>query len=290
MEDWFYFIGWILSVATVVGNGFIVLLIAKRTRLRSSSNWLVLSLALADFGVGVSLFPSGYLCGKIACNMRVYMASFWFFTHSSVTNLCTLTWDRYIAIVHPFKYITCMTARRPGIAIALAWSIPLAISLSLALGMYATSSPTAWKILRLTGVSAFDISACVLLFYLISRLLFVARRRAQEMSVMRRNDLFIELRNPSSVECISTCRPKKPKTKLFLTTIVTFFLGCHAVINSFVLYMTISSDISNFSLFSAILVLMLVINSAVNPLVYAFLKQDIKRELKLLVCGEKERN
>ena len=218
------------------------------------------------------------------------MASFWFFTHSSVTNLCTLTWDRYIAIVHPFKYITCMTARRPGIAIALAWSVPFAISLSLALGMYATSSPTAWKILRLIGVSAFDISACVLLFYLISRLLFVARRKAQEMSVIRRNDVFIELRNPSSVECISSCRPKKSKTKLFLTTIVTFFLGCHAVINSFVLYMTVSSDISNFNLFSAILVLMLVINSAVNPLVYAFLKQDIKRELKLLVCGVRERN
>ena len=33
-----------------------------------------------------------------------------------------------------------------------------------------------------------------------------------------------------------------------------------------------------------ILVLFLILNSAVNPLVYAFLKKDIKKEIYKLVC------
>ena len=112
MEDLLNSIGWLLSIATAVGNGFVIFLVAKNLRLHSSaSNWFVLSLAVADVGVrGIAVFPSNYICiYSIACNSRVYMALFWFFLHSSVTNLCSLTWDRYIAIVYPLNYNTSMT-------------------------------------------------------------------------------------------------------------------------------------------------------------------------------------
>ena len=148
-------VGWFLSVLTAAGNGFVVFIVAKHRRLHPAANRLILSLAVADFGVGAAVFPSRYLCSSksIACNWRVYMAVYWFFIHSSVTNLCTLTWDRYTAIVHPFKYITCMTARRPGTVILMAWLIPVLISLSLGLAMYATNSLTVLKILRLFRLS-----------------------------------------------------------------------------------------------------------------------------------------
>ena len=109
MEDLLNSIGWLLSIATAVGNGFVIFLVAKNRRLHSSANWFVLSLAVADFGVGIAVFPSNYFCiYSMACNSRVYMAFFWFFPHSSVTNLCSLTWDRYIAIVYPLKYNTSL--------------------------------------------------------------------------------------------------------------------------------------------------------------------------------------
>ena len=146
MEDLLNSIGWLLSIATAVGNGFAIFLVAKNRRLHSSANWFVLSLAVADFGVGITVFPSHYFCiHSMACNSRVYMAFFWFFLHSSVTNLCSLTWDRYIAIVHPFKYNTSMTERRPGMIILAAWLVPFTISLSLFVGMHLTNSSTALK-------------------------------------------------------------------------------------------------------------------------------------------------
>ena len=291
MEGWFHFFGWLLSILAAAGNGLVVTFVAKNRRLHSSANWLVLSLAVADLGVGAAVFPSGYLCSSksIACNWRVYMAVHWFFIHSSVTNLCTLTWDRYTAIVHPFKYITCMTARHPGTVISIAWLIPLLISLSLVLGMYATNSHTAWKILRLTGVSAFDILSCLLLLYGVSRIFLVVRtqlHKDQAIESVLEVTKAQEQQDHSSTKSVSKSRGKKHNTVRFLIAIVAFFLGCHAVINYLVLRIMFSDDVSDTA--GKVLTLLLVLNSAVNPLVYAFLKKDIKRELKRLIhCGEK---
>ena len=238
MENWLNVLGWLLSIVTAAGNGFVIFLVAKNRRLHSrSANLFVLSLAVADFGVGIAVFPSGYFCNYImACNFRMYVAFFWFFLHSSVTNLCTLTWDRYIAIVHPFKYNTSMTDRRPEMIILTAWLIPFAISLSLFVGMYATTSKTALKVLRLTGVSAFDTISCALLFYAVVRILLVAR-------VQSRQESFIELQvqsNRSSTESTNSHTRKKGGTALFVIAIVVFFLGCYIVVNALGLCITFS--------------------------------------------------
>ena len=81
MESLLNSFGWILSIITAAGNGFVIFLVARSRRLHCSANWFVLSLAVADFIVGIALFPSSYFCNKysMACNTRVYMAFFWFF-------------------------------------------------------------------------------------------------------------------------------------------------------------------------------------------------------------------
>ena len=284
MENRLNVLGWLLSIVTAAGNGFVILLVAKSRRLRSrSANLFVLSLAVADFGVGIAVFPSSYFCNNsMACNSRVYVAFFWLFLHSSVTNLCSLTWERYIAIVHPFRYNISLTKRRPGMVILIAWSFPFAISLSLFVGMYATTSKTALKVLRLTGVSAFDTISCALLFYAVVRILLVAR-------VQSRQESSIELQvqsNRSSTESTNSRSRKRGSTAPFIIAIVAFFLGCYIVVTSLVLCVTFSCH--NFSVtVNQTLILLLVLNSSVNPLVYGFLKRDIKRHIWKLICRGK---
>ena len=273
-------IGWLLSVVAATGNGFVVFLVAKNHRLHSSANWLVLSLAVADFWVGVAVFPSSFFCNYSAelCNLRVQMAFYWFFLHSSVTNLCVLTWDRYIAIVHPFKYNTSMTERRPGMVIFIAWLVPFAISLSRLVGSYVTNSHTALTALQLTSVSAFDIISCVLLFYAAVRILAVAR-------VQSNQEVAIEMQvqpSHSSTEPATSRRRRKPNTALFIIALVLFFLGCYIVVTFLVLCATFSCKVSDEA--GLIVTLLLVLNSAVNPLVYACLKRDIKMEITKLIC------
>ena len=174
MANAFDYIGWFLSIAAVAGNGFVIVIVAINRRLHSSPNWFVLSLAVADFIVGFAIFPPAYLCNE-QCNRKLVSAFFWFFLHSSVSNLCTLTWDRYTAIVHPLTYNTALTKRRPGLVILTAWLIAFAISLSFLVGRYVTNPDTvSRRVLHLTCVSAFDILSCALLFYPVVRILVVA--------------------------------------------------------------------------------------------------------------------
>ena len=285
MESLLNSLGWILSIITAAGNGFVILLVAKNRRLHSSANKFVLSMAVADFGVGIAVFPSSYFCKySTACKFSIYRAFFWFFLHSSVTNLCSLTWDRYIAIVHPFKYTNSMTKRRPGIVILIAWLIPFVISLSLFVEMNTTTSKTAHSILLLTGVSAFDIISCVFLLYTVVRILVVARTQSHKEPEEAAMELQVQFNHSSTDKTNSCRRRKKHKTASFIIAIVAFFLGCYVVVNYLVLCMTFSCH--NFSdKAGLILSLFLVLNSSVNPLVYAFLKKDIKMEIKKLICG-----
>ena len=281
METLLNFFGWFLSIAAVAGNGFVIGLVAQTRRLHSSSNWLVLSLAMADFGVGITVYPPGYFCNtSVSCNFRVYVAFFWFFLHSSVTNLCALTWDRYVAIVHPFQYSASTTARHPGMVILIAWLIPLAVALSLLVGTYTTQSNTVLKILRIISVSAFDIIFCALLLYAVVRILVVARAQSHQVSAVERHGQS----NLSSMEAATSRRRRRHNTALFIIAIVVFFLGCYIVVSSIILCLTFSCQLSDAA--GHVTTLLLVVNSAVNPLIYAFLKRDIKREVHKLICGE----
>ena len=266
-----------------------VLLVTLKRRLHCSANWFVLSLALADFAVGAAIFPMGYVCRMKDCNMTVFVAFYWLFLHASVTNLCALTWDRYITIVHPFHYPRSTTFRRPGRIILLAWSIPIAISLSLVLGMYATKSRTAWKVLRLSGVSAFNIISCLLLFYAVVRILIVQAKHHYAMKSLKRQVQHNKALNQTSIPR----RRKKGNAVGFIIAIVMLCLACYIVVNYLVFCITFSCESlpkSDRSGLALVCTLLLMANSAVNPLVYAFLKQDIKREFKQLICRQVNQN
>ena len=283
MDVWLNVLGWLLSALAVLGNGFIIAFIAGIHRLHFPSNWFVFSLAVADLGVGMASFPGSYFCVSYSttCNKTIYIAAYWFLVHSSVVNLCILTWDRYKAIVHPLNYITSITVRRPGRIILFAWAIPLLISLYLSLGMYATSSLTVLKVLRLTGVSGFDILCSVLLVYAVVRILTVIRAQSRQFSAME--SLRKELQTGASLTTPSPPIRRKHSSARFIIAIVMFFLACHLVKNYLILRIMFVSDVSDNV--AVVVTVFLVANSSANPLVYAFLKRDIKRELNRLIYG-----
>ena len=289
MEGWLDVSGWLLSVLAVLGNGFIIALIAATHRLRFPSNWFVFSLAVADLGVGMVAFPGGHACVSYntICNQRIYMAAYWFFVHSSVANLCILTWDRYEAILHPLRYNNSMILRRPGRIILLAWLIPLLISLYLVFGMFAANSDTVLKVLRLTGVSGFDILCSTLFVYAVVRILAVIRAQSLQNSAMEslRKKLQLTSLKLASLKTAASRRPGRRKhiSARFIIAIIAFFLACHLVKNYLILRIMFVSDrvSDNFAL---VVTVLLVANSAANPLVYAFLKRDIKREVARLIC------
>ena len=122
METWFWILGWFLSFLTITGDGFTIFLVCSRRNLRTKTNAFIVSLAVADFCVGliVMIIPSMFFFfGDITKHLRpastlavaVLGKDFTrcLFSNTSVVNLCVLVLDHFIAIVHPLEYITFMT-------------------------------------------------------------------------------------------------------------------------------------------------------------------------------------
>ena len=196
-----------------------------------------------------------------------------------------MTWDRYTAIVHPLKYNTSMTRRRPGMVILIAWSIPFTISLSLLVGMYVTTPNTAHNTLQLTGVSAFDIICCLLLFYAVVRIPIVARARSLEESEIEQ-----QVQSNHCIEFLNSYRRRKNSTARFIIALVVFFLGCYEAVNYLVVCLTFSRHHIIPDRAGQVVICVSVLNSTVNPFVYALLKKDIKEEIsKLIPWGNNHR-
>ena len=73
---------------------------------------------------------------------------------------------------------------------------------------------------------------------------------------------------------------RKHNSARLIIAMVVFFLACHLVKDYLILRTVFVSDMpDNLAL---VVTVLLVANSAANPLVYAFLKRDIKREVERL--------
>ncbi|EDO34360.1 predicted protein, partial [Nematostella vectensis] len=129
---WYWVLRVIMTLLTVLGNGLVMYIIASRKRLRQrrSPNWYILSLAVADFCVGVYNGPSLFLYVWLPVT---YSPETWaileFFMNvfliASVANLFALTLDRYLAIVHPFTHHNLVNSNGCLAMIVIAWMVAL---------------------------------------------------------------------------------------------------------------------------------------------------------------------
>ena len=111
METWFWILGWFLSILTITGNGFIIFLVCSKRQLRTKTNAFVVSLAVGDFCVGMSVVPSLFFCDITSGCIwpQAWLSWFhllrWLLGYASITNLCSLVLDRYIAITRDLAYL-----------------------------------------------------------------------------------------------------------------------------------------------------------------------------------------
>lgn len=89
-----------LSILIVVSNVFVCSLVCFNKAPRSYTNWLIVSLAVSDILPGGVLLPvllikpSSIIPNYLACMILL----------SGVANLCSVTYDRYVAIIKPLEY------------------------------------------------------------------------------------------------------------------------------------------------------------------------------------------
>ncbi|XP_062983717.1 D(3) dopamine receptor [Elgaria multicarinata webbii] len=162
----------ILILAIIFGNVLVCLAVLRERSLQTTTNYLVVSLAVADLLVATLVMPwvvylevtggvwnFGRICCDIFVTLDVMMCT------ASILNLCAISIDRYTAVVMPvhYQYSTGPSScRRVSIMIAIVWLLAFAVSCPLLFGFNTTGDPNICSISN----PNFVIYSSVVSFYL----------------------------------------------------------------------------------------------------------------------------
>lgn len=122
-----------LFILTTCGNGIILITIKYQARLLSSnSNYFILSLAFADFFVGIAIMPimivytanrAKWPHRQLLCDF--FMAFDFLCSSASFLTLSAMSVERYKMLTTSYIYIRNSSKFRIVVFIALSWSLPL---------------------------------------------------------------------------------------------------------------------------------------------------------------------
>uniref|UniRef100_A0A3B4AQZ2 5-hydroxytryptamine receptor 7 n=1 Tax=Periophthalmus magnuspinnatus TaxID=409849 RepID=A0A3B4AQZ2_9GOBI len=100
-----------LTLSTICGNLLVVISVCFVKKLRQPSNYLIVSLALADLSVALAVMPfvsitdligGQWVFGQFFCN--VFIAMDVMCCTASIMTLCVISIDRYLGITKPLTY------------------------------------------------------------------------------------------------------------------------------------------------------------------------------------------
>ena len=265
---------------SLVGNSWVIFIIARRRRLQTTANWFILSLAAADLGV-TCVFAPYMICDVIldTCKERVVKDFAFFFVNVSAIGLIAMVAERYVAIVHSLKYVRVFTTtRRTFIIIGTCWGFPflftvLRRALRLAERRHSVVKTHIFDIIH---IFLFVVVPTVLLLTAHFHILLIARKLSLQMRALMKQVRFNITANSLKIKEIRNVGLKASTVRL-VSVLVAIFTTCYGI--GFYVLLCYTFNICSVSEpIQVISRLLLLANSTLNPLVYAFLKEDIKRE------------
>ena len=265
---------------SLVGNSWVIFIIARRRRLQTTSNWFILSLAAADLGV-TCVFAPYMICDVIldTCRERVVKDFAFFFVNVSAIGLIAMVAERYVAIVHSLKYVRVFTTtRRTFIIIGTCWGFPFLFTVLRRALRLAERRHSVVKthIFDIIYTLLFVVLPTVLLLTAHFHILLIARKLSLQMRALMKQVRFNITANSLKIKEIRNVGLKASTVRL-ITVLVAIFTTCYGI--RFYVLLCYNFKICSVSEpIRVIIRLLLLANSTLNPLVYAFLKEDIKRE------------
>ena len=123
-----------VSLLAIFGNFLVMISVLHFKQLHSPANFLIASLACADFLVGVTVMPFSMVRSVESCwyfgarFCALHSSCDVAFCYSSLFHLSFISIDRYIAVTDPLVYPTKFTVSVSGICISISWILPLTYS------------------------------------------------------------------------------------------------------------------------------------------------------------------
>ncbi|XP_068724935.1 octopamine receptor beta-2R-like [Montipora capricornis] len=235
-------------------------------KLRTITNYLVVSLSVSDLLIAVVFVPF-YIIDHYA---RTVIGGYFvaFILLATVFNLCGVTYERYIALTRPFRYRTIMSCRKVCIIIGTSWLLPLVLSL-LPLAWNTDVDATVHKVYIAVIVILFIFIPCTAMVFVYLRVLRVAHR-----FVLRSKE------RTSKGNVTGHLAGSDEKATRVFAMVFAMFLLCWLPL----IYINISWILNQTSLVTNEVIFIsfftLLLNSIFDPFICAFYKRDFRGVLR----------
>ncbi|KAM9850832.1 trace amine-associated receptor 13c-like [Aulostomus maculatus] len=276
-----------ISLLTVALDLLVMISVSHFRQLHTPTNILLLSLAVADFLVGLLLMPGEIFLNTACWSLGDFMCSLYnyiFITivSSSVGHMVLISVDRYVAICHPLHYTARVTVRRAQVCVCLCWLCSVlycGIIASNDLSHPGKYSSCYGECLFVIGVVAQFIDLVVtfilpltLIITLYMRVFMVAVSQAR---AMRSHTAAVKL----NVSVTVTTRKSELKAARTLGVLVVVFLMCFC---PFYCASLAGDELLN-SASVTYMIYLVNFNSCLNPIIYALFYPWFRKSAKLIV-------
>ncbi|XP_069041831.1 trace amine-associated receptor 13c-like [Lepisosteus oculatus] len=277
---------------TVCGNLVVIISISHFKQLHTPTNFLVLSLAVADFLVGAAVMPfcliliieTCWYFGDFFC--MFYNLFVFFLTSVSINNVACIAIDRYFAVCYPLLYSAKVTVNITSSVISLNWLLSLlynlafmyfngniggAEKLNICLGDCMLFTTKSWVIIDLIFTLILPCSIMITLYF---RIFIVARKHAHAISSVTEQMCSADGGN-NKISTKSEWKAAKTLGILvivFLLCLVPYYICCLVLENN-----------DQTSLVLRFLGWLLYFNSAINPIIYALFYPWFQKSVKMIV-------
>lgn len=277
----------ILVIANIVGNTLVCVIIMKNKEMRISINYLLVNLAVADITFAVFLTPKFILsqtfthpdgaAGKALCRFLTGGTLGWLGGVSSAFTLVVIAVERYFVVMYPLGNKGRLTNRKLKVIIPGSWIFSLIITFP---GFLVTNfdkklescgetfpgkwMAEAYSLTWILATTALPLALMVGLYSMVVYTLWFKRNEDNELTHQQQGVMKV----------------RKRVTLMVITVSSIFGISWGTSSVSYVLKHFSSQNIGNVAITNT----MALLNSAVNPFVYALFSQQFREKVKGMMC------
>ncbi|XP_054730224.1 allatostatin-A receptor-like [Anastrepha obliqua] len=283
----------IIGLAGLIGNGLVILVVIANQQMRSTTNLLIINLAISDILFVIFCVPftaTDYVLpewpfGNLWCKFVQYMIVVT--CHCSVYTLVLMSFDRFLAVVHPVTSMSLRTEHNAMLAIVCAWvlivtsAIPVALAHSVRLYYFKGRNYTACVFS--TEEEGWSLVGFQISFFMSSYLAPLTLICFLYVGMLAR----LWRSAPGCKPSAESRKGKRRVTRMVVIVVLAFaicWLPIHVILVLKALDRYPGTPLS--VMVQIVSHVLAYTSSCVNPILYAFLSDNFRKAFrKIVVCG-----